>query len=151
VLARFFNPNRVVVAGHALGPAAAAIEEAWSFVHDREAFGRGVDEFQSVRHDLADMLAEFSAARTLAYEAAERVERDPTDGKWASMAKLHASETAVDISERAMQLHGGRSILADRRVSRVYRDVHVTRVYEGVNEVQRNLIYKQAAREADGE
>ena len=151
VLARFFNPNRVVVAGHALGPAAAAIEEAWSFVHGREAFGRGVDEFQSVRHDLADMLAEFSAARTLAYEAAERVERDPTDGKWASMAKLRASETAVDISERAMQLHGGRSILADRRVSRVYRDVHVTRVYEGVNEVQRNLIYEQAAGEAGDE
>ncbi|MFB6168740.1 MAG: acyl-CoA dehydrogenase family protein [Haloferacaceae archaeon] len=149
MLARFFNPNRVIVAGHALGPAAAAIESAWAFVHDREAFGQEVSEFQSVRHDLADMLAEFSAARTLAYEAADRVERDPYDGRWASMAKLRASETAVDVAERAMQLHGGRSIFADRRVSRVWRDVHVTRVYEGANEVQRDVIYKQVAREAD--
>jgi alkylation response protein AidB-like acyl-CoA dehydrogenase len=150
-LARFFNPNRVVVAGHALGPAAAAVEAAWEFVHDREAFGQTVSGFQSVRHDLADMLAEFSAARTLAYEAADRVERDPSDGRWASMAKLRASETAVDVAERAMQLHGGRSILADRRVSRVWRDVHITRVYEGANEVQRSVIYKQTARGARGE
>jgi alkylation response protein AidB-like acyl-CoA dehydrogenase len=149
ILARFFNPNRVVVAGHALGPAAAAIEAAWEFVHDREAFSQSVAEFQSVKHDLADMLAEFSAARTLAYEAAERVEADPYDGKWASMAKLRASETAVDVAERAMQLHGGRSVFTDSRVSRVWRDVHVTRVYEGVNEVQRTLIYKRAATESD--
>jgi hypothetical protein len=149
ILARFFNPNRVVVAGHALGPAAAAIESAWEFVHDREAFGRSVSGFQSVRHDLADMLAEFSAARTLAYEAADRVAADPFDGRWASMAKLRASETAVDIAERAMQLHGGRSIFTDRRVSRVWRDVHVTRVYEGANEVQRDVIYKQVAKAAD--
>jgi alkylation response protein AidB-like acyl-CoA dehydrogenase len=108
-----------------------------------------VSEFQSVRHDLADMLAEFSAARTLAYEAAERVERDPSDGRWASMAKLRASETAVDIAERAMQLHGGRSIFTDRRVSRVWRDVHITRVYEGTNAVQRDVIYKQAAKAAE--
>lgn len=148
-LARFFNPNRVVVAGHALGPAAAAVESAWSFVHDREAFGQEVSSFQSVRHDLADMLAEFSAARTLAYEAADRVERDPSDGRWASMAKLRASETAVDVAERAMQLHGGRSIFADRRVSRVWRDVHITRVYEGTSEIQRNVIYEQAARTAE--
>ena len=94
------------------------------------------------------MLAEFSAARTLAYEAADRVERDPFDGRWASMAKLRASETAVEVAERAMQLHGGRSIFTDRRVSRVWRDVHVTRVYEGVNEVQRDVIYKQAAKGA---
>ena len=149
ILARFFNPNRVVVAGHALGPAAAAIEAAWAFVHDREAFGQTVSEFQSVQHDLADMLAEFAAARTLAYEAAERVEENPSDGKWASMAKLRASETAVDVVDRAMQLHGGRSILADRQVSRVWRDVHITRVYEGVNEVQRSVIYKQAANAAE--
>jgi alkylation response protein AidB-like acyl-CoA dehydrogenase len=65
------------------------------------------------------------------------------------MAKLRASETAVGIAEQAMQLHGGRSVFADRRVSRVWRDVHVTRVYEGVNEVQRDVIYKQAARDAE--
>ena len=149
ILARFFNPNRVIVAGHALGPAAAAVEEAWDFVHDREAFEQSVADFQSVRHDLADAITDFEASRALAYEAAERVERDPYAGRWASMAKLHASETATEIAERAMQLHGGRSIFADRRVSRVYRDVHITRVYEGANEVQRDVIYKQAHRAAE--
>jgi len=149
ILARFFNPNRVVVAGHALGPAAAAIEAAWAFVHDREAFEQSVAEFQSVQHDLADVITDFEASRALAYEAAERVEADPYAGRWASMAKLHASETATDIAERAMQLHGGRSILTDRRVSRVYRDVHITRVYEGANEVQRDVIYRQAREAAE--
>jgi alkylation response protein AidB-like acyl-CoA dehydrogenase len=148
ILARFFNPNRVIVAGHALGPAAAAIETAWEFVHDREAFGRGVSEFQSVQHDLADMITDFEAARSLAYEAADRVEADPYAGRWASMAKLNASETATDVTERAMQLHGGRSILAERKISRIYRDVHITRVYEGANEVQRNIVYKQARQAA---
>jgi alkylation response protein AidB-like acyl-CoA dehydrogenase len=138
----------VIVAGHALGPAAAAIETAWEFVHDREAFGRGVSEFQSVQHDLADMITDFEAARSLAYEAADRVEADPYAGRWASMAKLNASETATDVTERAMQLHGGRSILAERKISRIYRDVHITRVYEGANEVQRNIVYKQARQAA---
>ncbi len=149
ILARFFNPNRVIVAGHALGPAAAAIEEAWSFVHDRDAFGQSVSEFQSVQHDLADVITDFEASRTLAYEAAERVDADPYAGRWASMAKLHASETALDVTETAMQLHGGRSILEERKVSRIYRDVHITRVYEGANEVQRNVIYKQARSESE--
>jgi len=145
MLADFFNHGRVVVAGHGLGLAAAAIEEAWAFVHDREAFGRSIGDFQVVQHGLADMRMAFEAARSLTYRAAEHVEAGENAGFWAAMAKTTATEAAVECAEQSMQLHGGRSILADRRIARVYRDARVPVVYEGANEIQRNLVYNQWA------
>ena len=145
-LAEFFNSGRVVVGGHSLGLAAAAIEEAWSFVHDREAFGRRVGDFQAVQHGLADMRTGFEAARALNYRAAEHVRDDDRPGFWAAMAKVKSTETAVDCAERGMQFHGGRSILTDRRIARVYRDVRIPVIYEGANEIQRNLVYQQTPR-----
>ncbi|WP_440010125.1 acyl-CoA dehydrogenase family protein [Halomicrococcus sp. SG-WS-1] len=143
MLAEFFNHGRVIVGGHGLGLAAAAIEEAWEFVHDREAFGRDVSEFQAVQHDLADMLVEFERARALNWRAAKKVADGDDTGYWAALAKTTATEAAVECAERGMQLHGGRSILTDRRIARVYRDVRVPVIYEGANAVQRNLIYRQ--------
>ncbi|NHN49618.1 acyl-CoA dehydrogenase [Halostella sp. JP-L12] len=144
MLAEFFNHGRVVVSGHGLGLAAAAIEEAWEFTHGRQAFGRDVSDFQAVQHGLADMRMEYEAARSLAYRAAEKVESGGNAGLWAAMAKTKATETAVDCAERGMQFHGGRSILTDRRIARVYRDVRIPVIYEGANEIQRNLIYNQS-------
>jgi alkylation response protein AidB-like acyl-CoA dehydrogenase len=144
MLAEFFNFGRVVVSGHGLGLAATAIEEAWSFVHDREEFGRTIADFQAVQHGLADMRLEFEAARALAYRAAEKVERGDNAGLWAAMAKTKATETATDCAEQGMQFHGGRSILTDRRIARVYRDVRIPVIYEGANEIQRNLVYRQS-------
>ncbi|WP_436932358.1 acyl-CoA dehydrogenase family protein [Halosimplex halobium] len=144
MLAEFFNHGRVVVGGHGIGMAAAAIEEAWEFVHDREAFGRSVDEFQAVQHKLADMRTEFEAARALTWRAADQVAENDDAGFWAAMAKLKATETANDCAQKAMQLHGGRSVLHDRRIARVYRDVRVPVIYEGANDIQRNLVYNQA-------
>ena len=146
MLAEFFNYGRVVVGGHGLGLAAAAIEEADAFVRDREAFGRTVDEFQAVQHKLADMRTEFEAARSLTWRAAEKVAHDDRPGFWAAMAKTKATETATTCAEHGMQLHGGRSVLTDNRIARVYRDVRVPVVYEGANEIQRNLIYSQQPR-----
>ncbi|WP_132057401.1 acyl-CoA dehydrogenase family protein [Halorussus amylolyticus] len=144
LLAEFFNFGRVVVAGHGLGLAAAAIEEAWSFVHDREEFGRTIADFQAVQHGLADMRIEFESARALTYRAAEKVRDNDDAGLWAAMAKTKATETATDCAEQGMQFHGGRSILTDRRIARVYRDVRIPVVYEGANEIQRNLVYRQS-------
>jgi alkylation response protein AidB-like acyl-CoA dehydrogenase len=144
LLAEFFNHGRVVVAGHGLGLAAAAIEEAWEFVHGREEFGRTISDFQAVQHGLADMRMEFESARALTYRAAEKVRDGDNAGLWAAMAKTKATETATDCAEQGMQFHGGRSILTDRRIARVYRDVRIPVVYEGANEIQRNLIYKQS-------
>jgi len=143
MLAEFFNHGRVVVGGHGIGLAAAAIEEAWSFVHDRESFGRTINEFQAVQHSLADMRLEFEAARALNWRAAEKVAAHDHAGFWAALAKTKSTEAAVDCAERGMQLHGGRSILTDRRIARVYRDCRIPVIYEGANEVQRNLIYRQ--------
>ncbi|WP_432419298.1 acyl-CoA dehydrogenase family protein [Halobacterium wangiae] len=144
MLADFFNHGRVVVGGHGLGLAAAALEEAWDFVHDREQFGRHIADFQSVQHGLADMRTEFEAARALNYRAAEKVEAYENPGLWAAMAKTKSTEVATQNAEQGMQFHGGRSNLTDRRIARVYRDVRIPVIYEGANEIQRNLIYRQS-------
>ncbi|MWV64513.1 acyl-CoA dehydrogenase [Halorubrum sp. JWXQ-INN 858] len=144
VLADFFNHGRVVVGGHGLGLAAAAIEEAEAFVHGRNAFGRTVNEFQAVQHSLADMRIGFEAARALNWRACEKVANGENAGYWAALAKTKSTEVAVDCAERGMQLHGGRSVLADRRIARVYRDCRIPVIYEGANEIQRNLIYRQS-------
>ncbi|MFC7200325.1 acyl-CoA dehydrogenase family protein [Halospeciosus flavus] len=147
MLAEFFNYGRVVVGGHGLGLAAAALEEAWDFVHEREGFGRQVADFQAVQHGLADMRLEFEAARALNYRAAKKVRDYENPGLWAAMAKTKSTETAVDCAQQGMQFHGGRSILSDRRIARVYRDCRIPVVYEGANEIQRNLIYRQSREE----
>jgi len=144
MLAEFFNHGRVVVGGHGLGLAAAAIEEAWEFTHDREAFGKTVDEFRAVQHKLADMHLELQSARTLTWHAADRVANSENAGYWAALAKTRATEASMDCAEKGMQLHGGRSVLTENRISRVYRDVRIPVIYEGANDIQRNLIYKQA-------
>ncbi len=146
MVAEFFNHGRTIVAGHGLGLAAAAIEESSVFVHDREAFGRTVDQFQAVQHDLAEMRMEFESARSLTWRAAEKVEQNNNAGYWAALAKTVATEAATACAERGMQLHGGRSVLEENRISRVYRDARVPVIYEGANPIQRNLIYRQAPR-----
>ena len=143
MLADFFNHGRVVVGGHGLGLAAAAIEEAHDFVHGRTAFGRDVSEFQKVQHTLADMRTEFEGARALNWRAAKKVEDADNAGLWAAMAKVKSTETATMCAERGMQLHGGRSVLTENRIARVYRDVRIPVIYEGANEIQRNLVYGQ--------
>ncbi|RJT02554.1 acyl-CoA dehydrogenase family protein [Halococcus sp. IIIV-5B] len=143
MLAEFFNQGRVVVGGHGLGMAAAAIEEAWEFVHGRSAFGRDISEFQAVQHDLAEMLMEFERARALNWRAADKVANQDQTGYWAALAKATSTEAAVECAERGMQLHGGRSVLTENRIARVYRDCRVPVIYEGANAVQRNLIYRQ--------
>lgn len=144
MLADFFNHGRIIVGGHGLGLAAAAIEEAWDFVHGREAFGRDISEFQAVQHKLADMRTEFEAARMLNWRAADRVAENDNAGLWAAMAKTKSTETATFCAEEGMQLHGGRSILTDRRIARVFRDARIPVIYEGANEIQRNLVYNQS-------
>jgi hypothetical protein len=146
IMADFFNHGRIVVGGHGLGLAAAAIEEASEFVHDREAFGRNVDEFQAVQHDLADMRMEFEGARALTWRAANKVKNEDDAGYWAALAKASATEASMFCAERGMQLYGGRSILAENKISRVYRDVRIPVIYEGANAIQRNLIYRQSPR-----
>ncbi|ELZ28765.1 acyl-CoA dehydrogenase [Halogeometricum pallidum JCM 14848] len=145
MVAEFFNHGRTRVAAQGIGLAAAAIEEAWAFVHDREEFGRSVSDFQSVRHDLADMRTQFESARTLLWHAVERLESDEDAAEWAAMAKLNATETAADCAQTAIRLHGGWGVLDESRIGRIYRDVRMPMVYEGVSEIQRDIVYENFA------
>ncbi|WP_435182636.1 acyl-CoA dehydrogenase family protein [Halobellus sp. EA9] len=142
-LADFFNHGRVVVGGHGIGLAAHAIEETWEFVHEREAFGRTLSEFQSTQHILADLRMEYESARALNWRAARKVKENEDAGFWAAATKTKSTEMAVKCAERGMQLHGGRSVLEEYPISRIYRDVRIPVIYEGANEIQRNLIYRQ--------
>ena len=144
IITEFFNHGRVDVAGHGLGLAAAAIEEASRFVHHREAWDQPISDFQAVKHDLAEMRMELASARSLAWRAAKHVIADNNPGYWAALAKTTATEAAVNCAESAMQLHGGRSVLKENKISRIYRDVRVPVIYEGANNIQRDLIYNQA-------
>lgn len=146
MLVDFFNEERVIVGGHGLGIAAAAVEETWEFVHDREAFGKKISDFQAVQHELADMRINFESARALNWRAADKAVAGENTSLWGSLAKTNSTETSVECAERGMQLHGGRSILTDRRIARVYRDCRIPVIYEGANEIQRNLIYSQQAK-----
>ncbi len=142
MLTEFFNEGRIIAAAQGIGLAAAAIEEAWAFVHDREAFGKTVNEFQAVQHDLAEMRLEFESARALTWRAARMVEDVDV---WAAMAKVKATEVAAECAQTGIKLHGGRGVLSDRRIARVYRDVRPPMIYEGVNDIQRNLIYRNSS------
>lgn len=146
MLVDFFNKERVIVGGHGLGIAAAAVEETWKFVHDREAFEKKISDFQAVQHELADMRIDFESARALNWRAADKAIEGERTSLWGSLVKTNSTETAVDCAERGMQLHGGRSIFTNRRIARVYRDCRIPVIYEGANEIQRNLIYSQQAK-----
>lgn len=142
MLVEFFNEERVIAGGHGIGLGAAALEEAWKFTHDREGFGQTVSEFQTVQHELADMAMNFEQARSLVWRSADMVAADQDPPRWASMAKVTGTEMAADVAARAATLHGGRGVLRDRRINRVFRDSRAPVAYEGANPVQRGLIYR---------
>lgn len=140
-LARFFNYGRIAVAGHGVGLAAAAIEEAWAYVHDRELYDASVADNQTVRHRLVEMREQFEAARALTWTACERVAAGDDPAFWASLAKARATRTAETVAREAAQLHGGEGLRTETRVNRVFRDAKYPSVYEGPNAVQRDIAY----------
>jgi alkylation response protein AidB-like acyl-CoA dehydrogenase len=109
-LMQFFAPARADVAGQATGVAQAALEEAVSYAQEREQFDRPIAEFQAIRHKIAEMATNVEAARSLAYRAGAALEAgdDATATRLSAMAKLFASEHAVDVTDEALQVHGVR-------------------------------------------
>ncbi|MFB6165876.1 MAG: acyl-CoA dehydrogenase family protein [Haloarculaceae archaeon] len=131
--------GRVAIASQAVGVAQAALSDAIAYAHDREQFGKEIIEHQAIAHKLADMQTDVQAARLLARDAARRND-DGLDPQAASMAKYFASETAVDVSQRAVQVFGGYGYTTDFDVERYYRDAKVTTIYEGTSEIQKTVI-----------
>ncbi|MBS4039439.1 MAG: acyl-CoA dehydrogenase [Flavobacterium sp.] len=134
------NGGRIGIASQALGIATGAYETALKYAHERKAFGKEIIKHQAIAFKLADMYTKIMAARMLVFKAA--VEKD--EGKDISisgaMAKLYASEVAMEVTTEAVQVHGGNGYVAEYHVERMMRDAKITQIYEGTSEIQRIVI-----------
>lgn len=135
--------GRIQVAARALGVATAALEDALAYAQQRESFGRPIWQHQSVGNYLADMVTKLTAARQLTRYAAERYDSGERCDMEAGMAKLFASEIAMEIALNAVRIHGGYGYSTEYDVERYFRDAPLMIVGEGTNEIQRNVIARQ--------
>ena len=138
------DAGRIGIGAQALGIAEAAYEASVAYAKEREAFGKKIGEFQGIGFKLADMKTRIEASRLLVYNAAVAKERAKESGDRftleASIAKLHASETAVFVTNAAVQIHGGMGYSKELPIERYFRDAKVTEIYEGTSEIQRLVI-----------
>ena len=137
--------SRIGIAAQALGIAQGAFEAALKYAHEREAFGQVIARHQMITAYLADMATRIDAARLLVYKASwvkqqHYEHHGPRHTKEASMAKLYAGDTAMWVSERAIQVLGGYGYTKEFPVERFFRDAKITQIYEGTQEVQRIVI-----------
>lgn len=132
--------GRIHCAGQALGLADAALEATLAYTAGREQFGRPIGDFQGVRWMLADMSVQLDAARLLAYRAARMADAGKRYSVEAAKAKLFAAEMAADLARKAVQLHGAYGCTKDIAVERYYRDAKLIEIYEGTNEIHREVI-----------
>ncbi len=132
--------GRIGIAAQALGIAQGAIDETVKYVKERKQFGRSISKFQNTQFQLADMQAKVDAARLLVYRAACSKDAGASYSVDAAMAKLFAAETAMEVTTKAVQLHGGYGYTRDYPVERMMRDAKITEIYEGTSEVQRMVI-----------
>ena len=135
--------GRIQVAARALGVATAALEDALSYAQQRESFGQPIWKHQAVGNYLADMATKLTAARQLTRYAAERYDSGERCDMEAGMAKLFASEAAMEIALDAVRIHGGYGYSTEYDVERYFRDAPLMIVGEGTNEIQRNVIAAQ--------
>ena len=135
--------GRIQVAARATGVARAALDDALRYAQDRESFGQPIWQHQSVGNLLADMATRLTAARRLLIHAAQRCDSGERADMEAGMAKLFASEAAMEIAISAMRIHGGYGYSTDFDVERYFRDAPLMIVGEGTNEIQRNVIVRQ--------
>jgi len=135
--------GRIQVAARATGVARAAFDDALRYAQDRESFGVPIWQHQSVGNMLADMGTKLYAARSLLLDAAERIDAGGRCDMEAGMAKLFASETAMEIALNAVRIHGGYGYSTEYDVERYFRDAPLMIVGEGTNEIQRGVIAKQ--------
>jgi len=150
VAMKTFDISRPGVAAQALGIAEGALEETLKYAHHRQQFGKSILAFQGVQWMLADMATQIEAARGLIYGLADRIDKGETRdiGHLSAMAKVFASDTAMKVTTDAVQLLGGYGYMTEYPVEKMMRDAKITQIYEGTNQIQRNVIGSQLVRDA---
>ncbi|MCR5001943.1 MAG: acyl-CoA dehydrogenase [Lachnospiraceae bacterium] len=137
--------GRIGIASQALGLAEGALETTINYVKERKQFGKSIGAFQNTQFQLADMATKVEAAKLLVYKAARKKDEYKTNPKVsysfeAAQAKLYAAEVAMEVTTKAVQLHGGYGYIKEYDVERMMRDAKITEIYEGTSEVQRMVI-----------
>ncbi len=132
--------GRIGIASQALGIASGAYELALAYSKERKAFGKEIAHHQAIQFKLADMATRIEASRLLCLRAAWEKDHDLDYTVSSSMAKVHASETAMWVATEAVQIHGGYGYVKEYHVERLMRDAKITQIYEGTSEVQRIVI-----------
>ncbi|BAQ49734.1 MULTISPECIES: acyl-CoA dehydrogenase family protein [Methylobacterium] len=133
--------GRLNIGACSLGGAQAALDKSLTYMAERKAFGKRLDEFQALQFRLADMATELEAARALLYGAAAALDRkDPDATQRSAMAKRFATDTGFRVANEALQLHGGYGYLSEYGVEKIVRDLRVHQILEGTNEIMRVIV-----------
>ncbi len=140
IMMSVLDKGRVGIAALAVGLLQAALDASIEHARARRQFGQAIAEFQGVQWLLADMAKDLHAARLMTHAAALKLDRGERATLEASMAKCFASDAAVEHAANAVQIHGGSGYIRGFEVERLYRDAKITQIYEGTNQIQRNLI-----------
>ncbi|TET69065.1 MAG: acyl-CoA dehydrogenase, partial [Candidatus Zixiibacteriota bacterium] len=141
VAMKTFDRTRPGVAAQAVGIAQGALEEALRYAHQREQFGKKISSFQGIQFMLADMATKVEAARALIYHAARLIDSGARNfSKLSAMAKLFASDVAMEVTTDAVQIFGGYGYMKEYPVEKMMRDAKITQIYEGTNQIQRSVI-----------
>jgi alkylation response protein AidB-like acyl-CoA dehydrogenase len=139
--------GRIGIACQAVGIAQAAFEESVRYSQERESFGKQISKFQAIQFMLADMATRIETSRLLVWQSARMKDRNIKFTKYSAMAKLFASETAMWVTTKAIQIHGGYGYTTDYPVERHFRDAKITEIYEGTSEIQRIVIATEVLKE----
>jgi hypothetical protein len=140
---RSLDNGRLGIAAQAVGLARAALEHATNYAGQRRQFGKAIREYQAIQFKLADMALRTTAARTLLHATAAAKDRGEAVTVYSSMSKLMASETAMFVTDEAVQIYGGYGYIKEYPVERYLRDAKVTEIYEGTSEIQRIVISRE--------
>ena len=149
VAMKTFDRTRPGVAAQALGIAQGALDKAVAYSRERKQFGKPVSAFQGIQFMLADMATQVEAARALTYAAARTIDSGARNvSKVSAMAKLFASDTAMRVTTDAVQVYGGYGYMKEYPVEKMMRDAKITQIYEGTNQIQREVIGLQLIKES---
>jgi alkylation response protein AidB-like acyl-CoA dehydrogenase len=146
---RTFDRTRPGIGAQAVGVAQGALEAAVEYAKEREQFDRKIISFQAIQHMLADMATQVEASRALVYAVARYIDSNPRDfSKVSAMSKVFPSDVAMKVTVDALQIFGGYGYMRDYPIEKMMRDAKILQIYEGTNQIQRNVIALELIKEA---